>query len=173
MTVAKPINPTQEQLIAMLDEIHVHITNVNGDSYGNIINHVRASFDEFNSTTTDASIIEAIEEWIARNPESSYNYEADLELYMNEKAELDELEKRVSVTRERIANHVKQHGNIKLSWVTATMSNPSVRVTYDAKLCDSLLSLLVSSGYMEFATALSDARKESTTNPYLIIKGVK
>lgn len=172
--MAKPINPTQEQLIAMLDEIHVHITNVNGDSYGNIINHVRASFDEDNSTTTDADIIEAIEEWVARNPQDSpYNLQADLELYMNEKAELDELEKRVSATRERIANYVKAHGDIKLPWISASMTKPSVRVTYDAKLCDSLLSLLVSSGYMEFATQLSDARKESTTNPYLLIKGAK
>ena len=171
--MAKPINPTQEQIMGMLDEIHAHVTNVNGDSYGNIINHVRASFDEFNSTTTDADIIEAIEAWVAIHPQESYNIEADLELYMNEKAELEELKKRVDATRDRIESHVKNHGSIKMSWVTAVMTKSSMRISYDPKLCDSLLSLLVSKGYMEFATQLSDARKESITEPYVLIKGVK
>lgn len=166
----KKYNPTHVEMLLMLDEIDESITSVASESDGNLIAHMRSSMHE-DSMISDGEIMDAITEWreIHYVP-AVVNIELDIATFVALKNQSEVIEGQIKDVRTRIHEYVTAHGMTKTDIATASLTKPATRVSYDAKLLDSLMATMVANGHHEYAEILSHARKETTSEPTLLIK---
>lgn len=166
----KKHNPTHVEMLLMLDEIDESITSVASESDGNLIAHMRASMHE-DSMVSDAEIMDAINEWreIHYVPVVT-DIESDIAMFVSLKGKAEVIEGQIKDVRTRIHEYVTTNGTTKTELATASLTKASTRVTYDAKMLDSLMATMVANGHHEYAEVLSHARKETTGEPSLLIK---
>lgn len=136
-----------------------------------LIQETSEDYDE----SDDGLILDTVSEWRAGNLALPLVVGAHqiMNVYFSLKREADRLKEVMDSHRQTLANYVAEHGSIKNSVGTASMTKPSKRVSYDASSVDSVMAKLASAGLDEYAKQLADARKESTTEPYIVIKAVK
>lgn len=90
-------------------------------------------------------------------------------------SEIKELESQRMAIRAYLTEAVTAAGGrIEIEGVgVASMSKPSTRVSYDAKIVDTIMAKALADGDIHTANALATARAESTTKGHLIVKAEK
>lgn len=167
-------NPSQDEMLLMLQDIHENECDVMTESVASLTAMMRSKMTP-ESGNTDGAIMNAIRDWRANNSWPFVGGDTDdlINEYFRCKSHIEVIELRIKVVRERISAHVALDGAVKSVYGTASMTKESVRVSYDAKMLDSLMATMIANGHIEYAEVLSHARKESTVQPTLVIKRAK
>jgi len=136
-----------------------------------LVQETSDAYDE----SADGIILDAVTEWRAGNlalPLVVGTHQI-MGVYFSLKREADRLKEIMDSHRQTLFNYIAEHGSIKNGVGTASMTKQSKRVSYDASAVDSVMAKLASAGLHEYVEQLASARKESTTEPYLVIKAAK